>query len=83
MGVLLNIGAYVLFVANERMTLSGQGNVEIPIGGITVSTSSFMFRIGYSLNPEQINEIGLRVTFIVRGEAIRIGFGFDWNTLSP
>jgi hypothetical protein len=82
-GVLLNIGAYVLFVANERMTLSGQGNVEIPIGGITVSTSSFMFRIGYSLNPEQINEIGLRVTFIVRGEAIRIGFGFDWNTLSP
>ncbi len=82
-GVLLNVSAYVLFVANERMTLSGQGSVEIPIGGIVLSTSSFMFRIGYSLNPDQLNEIGLRVTFIVRGEATRIGFGLDWNTLLP
>jgi hypothetical protein len=82
-GMFFNGSVYVSFVANERMTLSSQLSTEIPIGGNALPSSSIAFRIGYTLDSETLEEIGLRVTISIRGDATRVGFGFEWNAPLP
>ena len=78
-GILLNGSASVAFIANERITLAGQVSTEVPIGTLTFPISGLALRIGYTLNPDTLEEVGLSVTFSVSGDATRVGFSFDWN----
>lgn len=78
-GLLLVAGTSIIFIANERITLSSQVSTEIPIGTLTLPTSSLTFRVGYTLNSDTLEEWGLSITLFIGGNITRIGFSFDWN----
>ena len=72
-------GTDVGFIANEVISLRFSNSVTIPFGVILPATLSANLRVGYALDPEGANEVGITTYFSVSGRNTSLGLGVDFS----
>ena len=75
----LRLGSGVGFIVNDVVDLSASTDLDLPIGRTEPANIAVGLRTGYSLDPEQNQEVGLQTTLDVKGSQVVVGLSLEFS----